>query len=96
MWQVCCWLDVEQRHTEPRYDQYFDLICSCFVVLARDVFQLCKRGVGMHRHHGNNQMAHLHHEGNGGVSWDVMGAQGISLICGGAQGIARSECEEDV
>ena len=46
-------------------------------------FNCAKRGVGMHKHHRNNQMAHLHHEGNRGVSWDVMGAQGISLICGG-------------
>ena len=68
------------------------------VVLARFFFFLncAKRGIGMHKHHRNNQMAHLHHAGNGGVSWDVMGAQGISLICGGAQGRARSECEEDV
>ena len=52
-------------------------------------FNCAKRGVGMHKHHRNNQMAHLHHEGNGGVSWDVIGAQGISLICGRAQGSAQ-------
>ena len=74
MWWVCCGLEVDKREHRAAVgwgEQFMISMLILFVHLLLfwhvQCFNRAKRGIGMHKHHHNNQMAHQHHEGNGGV-----------------------------